>query len=139
MTLENIGLMKGLTAKMSYLDQRQAQISQNVANADTPGYIPQDLREVDFSHVMKRALGGGVIDVQPQSTHFRHMNSNGKVDNPRSEEQRRVYEVAPAGNAVVLEEQMLKAGRNATDHNLMTSLYRKNVGMLRMAIGRGGQ
>lgn len=136
--MDNIGVMKGLAAKMGYLNQRQAQLAQNVANADTPGYIPQDLKEVDFSNIMQRALGGGMKKVSQAATHVRHMNNSEDVKDPRAREQREAYEVAPAGNAVVLEEQMIKAGRNAMDYNLMTSLYRKNVNMLRMAIGRGG-
>ena len=43
MTTQDIGLFKALGAKMDYLGQRQRVIAQNVANADTPNYRPNDL------------------------------------------------------------------------------------------------
>ncbi|HEX3209546.1 MAG TPA: hypothetical protein VHQ91_09220 [Geminicoccaceae bacterium] len=47
----------------------------------------------------------------------------------------RVYETTPNGNAVILEEQMAKAGQTALDHQLTSNLYRKYLGMLRLALG----
>ena len=51
---------------------------------------------------------------------------------------RKPYEVAPTGNSVVLEEQVLKVSETAGDHRLMTNLYRKHIAMFKMALGRGG-
>ena len=53
MTIENISLFQAMNAKMGYLAERQKIISQNVANADTPGYMSQDLRKVDFSKMVE--------------------------------------------------------------------------------------
>ena len=47
-----------------------------------------------------------------------------------------VYEMAPDGNAVVLEEQMAKATQTALDHQLTSNLYRKYLGMVRLALGQ---
>ena len=38
------------------------------------------------------------------------------------------YETAPAGNAVVLEEQMAKLNHTAVSHRLASELYRKHLG-----------
>ena len=43
----------------------------------------------------------------------------------------------PSGNAVVLEEQMMLQSRTQVDYELMTRLYKKHVGMVKMALGRG--
>jgi flagellar basal-body rod protein FlgB len=43
--------------------------------------------------------------------------------------------VAPDGNAVVLEEQALKAAQTALDFQLTSNLYRKYLGMVRIALG----
>ena len=134
MTTENIGLFKAMTAKMGYLDQRQKIISQNVANADTPGFQPSDLTEVDFGAVLKNIAGGNVL--RPATTDPNHMPSPAAIEDPDSREQKITYEIAPAGNAVILEEQMLKASQTTMDYNLMTSLYQKNVNMIRTALGR---
>ena len=135
MTTQNIGLMKAIGAKMDYLDQRQRVLSQNIANADTPNYRPHDLTAVDFGTVLKNVTNSA--NVRPETTNAMHMPSPGKIADPDNREQKVVYEVAPAENAVIMEEQMIKASQNMMDYNLMTSLYQKNVNMLRTALGRG--
>lgn len=137
MSTESIGLFKAMTAKMSFLDQRQKIISQNVANADTPGYIPHDLVPVDFGAVMSKTLPGRPPVLRPVVTNDMHIGGKNEVDHPKNKKQKTTYEVAPAGNSVILEEQMVNATKTATDYNLMTTLYQKNVGMLRTALDRG--
>lgn len=134
MTTDSIGLLKAMTAKMGYLDHRQQVISQNVANSDTPGYRARDLTEVDFGRILKESTGSTVV--YPETTHARHMPSPGKLDDPKNREDKFTYEVAPDGNAVILEEQMINAAKTTMDYNLMTSLYQKNINMIRTAIGR---
>ena len=45
------------------------------------------------------------------------------------------YETTPDGNAVILEEQMAKATETALDYQLTSNLYRKYLGMIRIALG----
>lgn len=134
MTTDSIGLFKAMTAKMGYLDHRQQVISQNIANADTPDYRPHDLSKVDFGAVLKEATGSKVV--YPEVTNARHISPAGNIDNPDDRETKLSYEVAPAGNAVIIEEQMVHAAQTTMDYNLMTTLYQKNVNMIRTAIGR---
>lgn len=135
MSTENLSLFKGLGAKMDYLNQRQRIIAQNVANSDTPGYQPQDLLPVDFGKVLKNVINHNKLSVDLETTNQNHMPPPGKVVNPRSDEQDETYEVAPAGNAVIMEEQLINAGATVADYNLMTNLYQKHVGMIRTALG----
>jgi flagellar basal-body rod protein FlgB len=134
MTTESIGLFKAMAAKMDYLDQRQRVISQNVANADTPGYLPHDLTKVDFGAVVQQVTKQNLV--RPEVTDPGHIGGANDIGNPKSREQKTTYEVAPVGNAVIVEEQMINAARTTMDYNLMTTLYQKNVGMIRTAIGR---
>ena len=139
MTTENLALFKALGAKMDFLNQRQKVISQNVSNADTPGYRPQDIKEGDFGKVLKnitQSRNDGVPNVGMATTNSLHMPTPGdvNVDDPRK--QKETYEVAPVGNAVVMEEQLIKAGRTVMDYNLMTNLYQKHTGLIRTALGR---
>ena len=133
MTTQNIGLFKALGAKMEYLSQRQRIISQNIANADTPGYRPQDLKPVDFSAVLKGVSGSK--GVQMVATNPMHVGASSEVPAAKSGKQKTVYEVAPDGNAVIMEEQMLKSGQTVMDYNLVTGLYQKNVRMIKLALG----
>lgn len=119
---------------MGYLDQRQTVISQNIANADTPNYRPNDLKPMDFGSLLDKEQG--TVSVRPLATHPSHMPAPGQINEPGSDEQESTYEVAPAGNSVIIEEQLVNANHNSMDFSLMTNLYQKNVTMIRTALGR---
>lgn len=130
----DISLFQGLGAKMSYLNQRQKVISQNIANADTPGYQPSDLTKVDFGRVLRKVTGENSIEMT--STQPNHLPAVGKVDPGKAREARETYEVAPDKNGVVLEEQLIKSNDVQMDYNLMISLYKQNVDLIRTSLGR---
>ena len=133
--LTNIGVLQGVSSKMNWLGQRQSVIAQNVANADTPKYLPRDLKEADFGAVMKNIQNKPTMrQAVTDEKHLVATGGNGKYD---SMKQRTVYEAAPdGGNAVILEEQLFKSQKTTSDYTLMTNLYRKNINMLKIAIGK---
>lgn len=135
MTTQNLGLFQALNAKMNYLDQRQKVLSQNIANANTPNYRPKDLTKVDFSTVLKGVTSDNAI--HPETTNPMHMPSPTGIDAADSRKMKKTYDVAPTGNAVILEEQLVNSSQTLTDFNLMTSLYQKNVNMIRISLGVG--
>ena len=137
MTIQDIGLFHALGAKLDYLNQRQGVIAQNVANADTPGYRPKDLVDVDFGTMLQKQLAKdeGVKPVTVAITDAQHMPNADHQENVDARKQRDTYEVAPAGNAVIMEEQLINAGQNAMDYNLMLNVMSKNVTMFRIALG----
>jgi flagellar basal-body rod protein FlgB len=145
MSTQDLTIMKALVQKMGWLEQNQKVIAQNIANADTPGYRPNEMVALDF----KKELGGladGNLSLSPANgvsrpalalTRAGHMTIDGTssgADNLKSEQQKKTYEVAPAGNAVDLEEQLLKTSENYADHRFITNLYQKNVDMLNLAL-----
>ncbi|MCB1783237.1 MAG: flagellar basal body rod protein FlgB [Alphaproteobacteria bacterium] len=139
--MQEIGLFKAIGAKMDFLSQRQSVLARNVANADTNGYKPLDLKEPDFSTYLKKETAGSagtsVTPVAIASTDDQHIGATGNTVTLGQKKQKDVYETAPAGNAVILEEQLMKAGKNVMDYNLMVNLYQKQVGMLRTALDAG--
>lgn len=135
MTTDNLALFKALGAKMDYLNQNQRVISQNVSNADTPGYKAHELQKADFSDVLKRVTKTNQIHVE--RTVEGHMTPGGDIENPREKKSRHVYDVKPSMNAVDMEEQLVKAQGNIMDYNMMTNLYQKNISMIRMSLGQG--
>jgi flagellar basal-body rod protein FlgB len=46
------------------------------------------------------------------------------------------FQTRPAGNAVNLEDQMLKVSSNQMDYAAVTSLYSRSLGLLKTAIGK---
>lgn len=134
MDIKNIALFQAMGAKMNYLSTRQGVLAQNIANADTPEYRPRDLTKVDFGAVLQEVTGSK--KVRMEKTNTGHMTPGGNIDDPKNRKSRITYEVAPGDNAVIIEEQMVKATQTTMDYNLMTNLMRKNVGMIQTALGR---
>ncbi|MDB5490847.1 MAG: Flagellar basal-body rod protein FlgB [Micavibrio sp.] len=136
MGMQQLGLFQALGAKMNYLDQRQKVISQNIANANTPDYKPKDLEKVDFSSALS-SITGDTSTITPDMTNKMHLSPNAlPTDEAKSQQMKKTYDVTPTGNAVVMEEQMVKSTETMTDYNLMTAIYQKNVNMMRTALGR---
>jgi len=48
MDLNGVPLFSLLTDRMSWLATRQSTLAQNVANADTPGFVARDIKPMDF-------------------------------------------------------------------------------------------
>lgn len=134
--MQDIGLLNAIGAKISYLSKAQEIVSQNIANADTPDYRPQELTPVDFSAFLGRT--GNTGTVQLAATNPEHLSPAGtKAGNAKAKDQKMTYEVAPAGNAVILEEQLTKANAIRMDYDLAVNLYNRNINLLRTAIGTG--
>ena len=130
MDLRNIPLFGAMTRRMDWLSQRQRILSQNVANSDTPGYRPSDLKPVNFADQFNKLKMAGTSSVHITEGTVK----NGAFGN---EKQKTVYEEAPAGNAVNLEEQMVKVADTQMDYETMTTLYQRSIGMIRTALGKG--
>ena len=55
MDLTRIPLFAMMTRRMSWLNERQKILAQNIANADTPKYKPLDLKPLDFTKLVREA------------------------------------------------------------------------------------
>jgi flagellar basal-body rod protein FlgB len=128
-------LFQLLSARLGWLGQRQATLSQNIANADTPDYRPRDLRAADFARLV-RAFEHPAQHVALAQTAPGHRSGGPQAGIGLSAHHApTAYETAPDGNAVILEEQMAKATETALDFQLTSNLYRKYLGMIRIALG----
>jgi flagellar basal-body rod protein FlgB len=120
--------------RMDWLSQRQRVLADNVANADTPNYQPHDLKPGEF----ERALRSRSPDVIPRTTHAAHIRGTAANGGPASiVRQSNTWETSPSGNAVVIEEQLIKVSKTQSDYQTMVNLYRKHMDMFRTAL-RGG-
>ena len=136
MDLSKLTLFNMSQQRMHYLNQRQKVLALNIANADSPSYRPRDLEAQSF-HQMVRAAAPPSIDFsQTSKDHIR----SAKIDTAdlRARKDKKHYETTPAGNAVVIEEQMLKVGETTMQHNTTTRLYQKYLQMFRTALGSEG-
>ncbi len=119
--------------RMSWLAQRQTILAHNVSNADTPDFKPQDLTKESFRKMLN---GSASPMVAMRQTSASHIQPTRQPDSFRKDKSMDTYETAMGGNAVVLDEQLLKVTETQGAYNLATNLYRKHVKMLKMAIGQ---
>lgn len=129
MDLARVGLLELAEQRLSWADERQTVIAQNIANANTPGYKPHDLRP--FTKAL--ASAGAVAPVR---TDPNHLAGTLPAQTP-GEILDRTHLKSPDGNAVSLDEQLVKVADTETTHRLVTSIYKKYLGMFRIAAGGG--
>jgi flagellar basal-body rod protein FlgB len=129
-------LFQLLSARANFLQARHAVLAQNVANADTPHYRPRDLVEPDFRAVLERQPQGPRAVLLERTSGGHLAGLPGSASAPRRQ-QIDSFEVAPSGNAVLIEEQLRHLGSAERGYQLATSVYGKYVGLLRTAIGHG--
>ena len=131
MDLRNLAIFSMATRRMSWLGKRQEVLAHNIANSDTPRYRPQDLKAQDFS----KFLSPSVPQTQLKTTQANHVLPPRGTPKFRAHKDKETYEVAPSGNAVVLEEQLMKVTETQSNYRLVTNLYEKHLSMIRKAIG----
>jgi len=134
MDVGSLKLFQMALTKMDWAAQRQKLLSQNVVNANTPDYKPQDLKEVNFRRELRKAAPLNVVRTNPN-------HSKGTLptrDAFRNREVRRNFEASPDGNQVILEEQMQKVGDTRGDYNMALTLMQSHMKMLKTALGKGG-
>ncbi len=131
MDFSDIRMFSLLKTKLAYHAENQDILAQNVANSDTPGFQPKQLKELNF----KRLALIESHRLQMKATSPTHLNGVRRSESFRVEEQRKTYEKKPVENAVVLEEQMAKVAFNQHEYNMAINLYRKTAQMMKTSIG----
>lgn len=143
MSVTDLPILGMLRTKMQWHQTRQTLLSENVANADLPGFRPRDLAKPRFDRATgelaqpDRPAGaagsrGGLAVTSPA-----HIALATGADGPGADPRRvQGFEIRPSGNGVNLEEEMMKAGDNQADYQLAVSMYQKSMDTLKIAIGK---
>jgi len=129
MDLEKLSLFKLMSKRVGWLTQRQSVLAQNIANANTPNYKPEDLKPFTFRDALKDEGG-----LEMSTTSASHLAPTRSTDPDKARRQKDPYETKPDGNAVVLEEQMKKIGDTSNDYDTALSLYKKQLGMIQSVV-----
>ncbi|MFT4254417.1 MAG: flagellar basal body rod protein FlgB [Caulobacter sp.] len=138
---DDIPLFAMLKSRLGYLNERQKVVAQNVANADTPGYQPRDLKAFSFQASLDAQAtgssyngggGGATGPVRMLTTSSGHMTPPNQPSQWRSPEGAD-SETTLDGNAVSLEDQMLKMTDARMNYDAAVSFYQRSLAMLRTA------
>ena len=111
-----------MSEELNYLAQRDMILSKNIANSDTPGYLPKDLnKRTNTSYIHLNRTNPLHFDVNQDIT---HEVTEGEI-----------LELKPNKNGVNIENEMLKKSENADRIKEISNIYSKTRGMVRTAIG----
>jgi flagellar basal-body rod protein FlgB len=134
MNFTDVPLFSMLHTRMSWLNSRQGVLSQNVANADAPGYTAQDLKPLDFETMLKSAspspFNTTLAVTDPRD--IAPANENAQYEAAQSDD----TQATATGNTVSLEEEMMKVADTQAQYQTATNLYSKAISMFRTAIGQ---
>jgi len=131
-------ILAGIRDRMQNLSERQRVVATNIANSETPGYKSREVEAPSFAGLVN---GSGVIQVaKPRVELTSAMKSLGAIQPAGAGIvlDKDISETKPDGNNVTLEDQLLKMGEIQADFTAMTSLYRKQMSMLKTAVGGRG-
>lgn len=113
--------VKDLNEELKYLAEREMIISKNLANIDTPGFKPQDIKKQP-----KRET------IQLSVTHPAHMRVNQNLEYDLI--QGDIVEIKPNGNAVTAEHELAKKNENQIQFNKTSNIVSTIKNMTRSAI-----
>jgi flagellar basal-body rod protein FlgB len=126
---QSIGILETLKGRMQWHQTRQKLLAENVANADTPKFKPNDL--VAYADTLGGSGRTGLSRTSPM-----HLANIDDGTGSLPGEKGKLFETVPSGNAVNLEDEMMKVSENQMEFQTAITLYQKSLGYLRIAIGR---
>ncbi len=133
MGIAELPLFTAMKQKMHWHQDRQSLLAENVANAETPGYQGRDLKAFSF----KKSLGQfSSTQISTATTNSKHMQISIGSSGGFGAQRMNSFEVTPEGNAITLEDEMMKVTANQLDYQMVTTLYTRSLGLYRSALGR---
>lgn len=133
MAITDIPIFSMLRTRLDWAQTRQRMLAENVANSDTPNYRARDLAPLKFPEPSQIAAAT-VSNVNLARTEGGHFGLIG--GNRQFSESKAGYDVRPTGNAVNLEEEMMKVAANQMDYQAASALYTRSLGLIKTAIGK---
>jgi len=130
MPIADIPILSMLRTRMQWHQERQRVLAENVANADTPRYQALDLTPPDFGRTL-RVASLGLARTDPGHLVAQSASGSDFASNSNTH-----YEVRPGGNAVSIEDEMMKVADNQIDYEAASSLYTRSLGLVKIAIGK---
>ena len=137
MGLDDIPLFSMLKGKLGYVNQRQRLLAENVANADTPGYAPRDLKPYSFEAALRPRIGLAGLE-RTNAMHIAGKPLSTGAD-PFKADVTPDSETRLDGNQVVLEEQMSKMTEARIDYESALDFYQQSLNLITTAARAPGK
>lgn len=133
----DIPLVQMLRQKLSWTSARQSVLAQNVSNAQTPGYEARDLKPYSFRETLSQTHSTSSGLATTHRGHIKQSDITTASTKVRTDDG--FWETTPDGNSVVLEQQMMKISQNQMEFQSAINLYKKSVGMMKIALSGGNK
>jgi flagellar basal-body rod protein FlgB len=130
MPITQIPILSMLRTRMQWHQERQQLLAENVANANMPNFKPRDLAQPELGRAQPPAALGLARTSTSHLTGATGGAAQFQLDH------RGTFEVRPTGNAVHLEDEMLKVAANQMDYQAATALYARGLGLIKTALGK---
>lgn len=127
MKLSEMSFFQIASQRMQWLGRRQAVVSENIANADTPNFKAKDVSP--FAEMIDGARGSGL-----QVTNSKHLGGLNTAQGVRVQTDPTVRDSSLTGNTVMLEEQTIKSADISENYRMAAELYRKGHDLLTLAV-----
>lgn len=125
---QNLTVFKTAFALARHASGRQVLVAQNIANSDTPGYVPKDF--VSFAN---KAVGK-TVSFDPRNSRPGHLHGHSAVTS--NDAQTTESFQSANGNAVSLETEMLRSVDAKRQHDKAMAIYRSHLNIIRTSLGR---
>ena len=125
---DKLNVFKIAYSMATHAGKRQALVSENIANANTPDYLSKDIKP--FKEVYAAGDSQGDM-IATRASHLNGADSNGfdwavQIDDSY---------IDPNGNSVTLEEEILKGVDAKRQHDRALAIYRSSMTILRTSLG----
>jgi flagellar basal-body rod protein FlgB len=135
MAIADIPILSMLRTRLEWHQERQRVLAENVANSDTANFRPKDLVAPKFE-TSRVAMAAPVTNVALAQTESGHIQGMGLSASSFRSQTNNTYETRPTGNAVSLEDEMMKVASNQMDYQAATALYTRSLNLLKTALGK---
>ena len=113
----------------AHAGKRQALVSQNIANADTPGYHAKDVKP------FKEVFAAGARPASMIATRGSHLNGNADSGMDWAVTSSDAGS-DPNDNSVSVETELLKGVETARQHKRAMAIYKSSMNILRSSLGK---
>ena len=128
--MDDLAILRLADGVARHAARRHKLISENIANADTPGFRARDLEP--FEAAMERG-------VELRATREGHLSAGAQRRGFSERFDSAMGAASPNGNDVALGDQMVRATKAMGAHDRAVTVYKKTLDILRASLGGGGR
>jgi len=123
--LEPIYLFDLASTQQNWLATRQAVVAENIANANTPGYVGKDVAPFNTVYDQTQL---DLVSTNPDHLSLDPLNADDATKDASP------WEVVPSGNSVSMEREMLKANEVSREYSMNTAIVKAFAQMYTVSV-----